>query len=119
LLIKGFVPEHSVPLSSSRMNFHLKHPHNPDSQGFEPLVKADDACYVGAWGGRGSGHGLMASRSSASSSDAGAIGSPSGMCHRLGAFQDATDLGIEVAAKAGELNAARLNNRDKRTCRRD
>jgi phage terminase large subunit len=55
LLIKGFVPEHSVPLSSSRMNFHLKHPHNPDSQGFEPLVKADDACYVGAWGGRGAG----------------------------------------------------------------
>jgi hypothetical protein len=36
-------------LSSSRMNFHLKHPHNPDSQGFEPLVKADDARYVGAW----------------------------------------------------------------------
>jgi phage terminase large subunit len=51
LLIKAFVPEHSVAVgSSSRMNTSTTLI-IPTAKVFEPLVKAD-AHYLGAWGGR-------------------------------------------------------------------
>jgi hypothetical protein len=56
LLIKAFVPEHSVAVwSSSRMNSTSTTLIIPTAKVFEPLVKADGARYLGAWGGRGSG----------------------------------------------------------------
>ena len=53
LLIKAFVPEHSVAVwSSSRMNSTSTTLIIPTAKVFEPLVKADNAHYLGAWGGR-------------------------------------------------------------------